>query len=527
MLMASDERQRHRIKERILLGLLIATAFLLRVWDLGLVPFQIDESIASAIATQIAHGRNFPLAGIRTSFGFQNPPLFLYLLAPFFAVSRDPVTPSFFFSLLGTSVVWMGWRAGMLLGGRPCAWIAALLLAFSPNAVEHCRRLWGHDLQVFFSMVAVLGALVAWRRRRWWPLAVSFLAAGAAQSVHLSGVLSWFPGLAVLLSGRPPRWWKAVVVGVGGLFFLYLPWMIQEFRTGFHDLRILGDLLFRTPPTEDIGLPVDPKMAWALSLGDYWMKDLPGDLRPWMMTPLAGPLGVIQSVLSLGFLAVAISFCFLMFRRRWHGNDRRVTPVLVMFFPASLSLLFFGMMLRGSVPPYHLPALVPIAVLAAWGCGGFWRRPRFRPLMVGVMAVWCVVSAGYVVEVRRGVALGRGTGIPLAEKKEVVEAVALAVGGERFHLAQDGRNPGVGLDVAWIYLFYWAGIHEQYTTDPLEADHVLVVIDQSTRIVPPVDLYIRSRPGIYFPRQSLHLIPPGDREKWLELLHQYPAPRRQ
>ncbi|MCC5876010.1 MAG: glycosyltransferase family 39 protein [Candidatus Sumerlaeia bacterium] len=510
----------------MLLFLLLIVAFVLRASDLGLVAFQIDEATASAIATQIAHGRNFPLAGIRTSFGFQNPPLLLYLLAPFFAISRDPVVPALFLATLGTSAVYLAWRSGMLLAGRPAAWTAALLIAFSPNAIEHCRRLWGHDLQVFFAAVAVYTALLAWRRRRWLPLAISFLAAGAAQSVHLSGALLWFAGGAVLLSGRPPRWWWAVVVGIAGVFLIYLPWLIHDIRQGFHDLRIIVGLILYAPTSADLGLPVFPFMAWALVLGDFWTNDLLGDFRPWMLTPLAGVIGLGQTLLALTFLGAAIHFFAMITVRRWHGDDRRITPVLVMFFPASLSLVFFGMLMTGSVPAYHLPALFPVAIMAAWGIAGFWRRRYWRPCIVMLLLLWVVVSMANVLETRRAIANGLGTSIPLDERKEVVLAIATSMGEESFHLAQDGRRRGAGLDVAWIYLFYWVDIHEQYTTDPMDADHVFVLIDDRSRLRPPVDYFVRSQPGIDFPHQSLHMILRHDRGQWLELLERYPPPSR-
>lgn len=510
----------------MLLLLLIVVAFALRASDLGQVAFQIDEATASAIATQIAHGRNFPLAGIRTSFGFQNPPLFLYLLAPFFAISRDPVFPALFFATLGTSAVYLAFRSGMLLAGRPAAWTAGLIVAFSPNAIEHCRRLWGHDLQVFLAAVAVYTALLAWRRRRWVPLAISFVAAGVAQSVHLSGGLLWFAGGAVMLSGRPPGWRRAVVVGIVGACVIYTPWMIQEFRGGFHDLRIIAQLILEAPSSEDLGLPVYPQMAWALVLGDFWTNDLVGDLRPWMLTPLLGLLGLGQTVLALLFLGFGIHFFAMMIIRRWNDENRRVTPVLVLFFPASIGLICFGFLMSGSVPPYHLPVLIPVALLAAWGVAGFWRRRFWRPYITVALAAWVIISTANVLETRRAISNGLGTGIPLNERKDVILEISGAVGEESFHLAQDGRRRGAGLDVAWIYLFFWADIHKQYTVEPLDADHVLVLIDHRSRLRPAVDQFIRSRPGIEFSHQSLHFIPRKDREEWLLLLDRYPPPTR-
>ena len=56
----------------VVLGLLLAS--LLRLRDLTLTAFGIDEGIASILAIQLNHYGMFPLVGVKTSLFFYNPP---------------------------------------------------------------------------------------------------------------------------------------------------------------------------------------------------------------------------------------------------------------------------------------------------------------------------------------------------------------------------------------------------------------------------------------------------------------------
>src|SRR5690606_10343271 len=143
----SDEERR---SAAIVAGIVVG-AFLLRLAGLGAVQFGIDEGYASVFSTQIAWGRGFPLRGIETSYGFHNPPLLFWLLTPWFFLSRDPLVAQGFIAALGSFSCVFAWRAGRLLNGPACGLAAAVIVAICPNAVEHTRRLWGHDFIIFFS----------------------------------------------------------------------------------------------------------------------------------------------------------------------------------------------------------------------------------------------------------------------------------------------------------------------------------------------------------------------------------------
>src|SRR3989442_9060857 len=69
------------------LALVIAVAAFLRFGRWGLLEFKGDEAIALRLALDfVEHGR-VPLAGLMSSVGVTNPPLFTYLLIPVVAIN--------------------------------------------------------------------------------------------------------------------------------------------------------------------------------------------------------------------------------------------------------------------------------------------------------------------------------------------------------------------------------------------------------------------------------------------------------
>src|SRR5206468_2749535 len=63
----------------------------LRFSHLDLLEFQGDEAYAAQLALQFVKHGQLPTAGLMSSVGVTNPPLFIYLLIPMFAISANPV----------------------------------------------------------------------------------------------------------------------------------------------------------------------------------------------------------------------------------------------------------------------------------------------------------------------------------------------------------------------------------------------------------------------------------------------------
>ncbi len=63
----------------------------MRFSHLDLLEFKDDEAVAAYLALKFLKGGGLPLAGLISSIGASNPPLFIYLLAPLFCVSGNLV----------------------------------------------------------------------------------------------------------------------------------------------------------------------------------------------------------------------------------------------------------------------------------------------------------------------------------------------------------------------------------------------------------------------------------------------------
>lgn len=498
------------------LVLIAALGLLLRAWFPNVVQFGIDEATASSLATQIAHGRSFPLAGIRTSFGFLNPPTYLYFLAPFFAVTRDPAIVALVPMILGAAASALAGMTALRLGGARVALLAAIMVAICPNAVEHSRRLWGHDLQVFLGAVACWCMVEAWwraahhegRPNRW--LAGSFAAAAVAQTCHLSGALYWLPGL-LLFASAPRRFAKGLAAGIVAALALYAPWLAHQIREGWPDLAVIAGALSGGAASRDLGHPVPALAAWFFVLGDAWNNDLLGARRSFDVVPSA-------------FVALSAASGLAMFAAIFALATTRPNrlPVLALGLLLLATPLLFGVLFRAVVPPYLLPALVPAAILSALGVDRL-LNGRAATVAAAAFAIYVTCSITYTTYLRLQMALGEGTTPSLAEKKDVVRIVDDFSQGRRFRLMQDARAAETGIDVAYIYLFHWRGISERYTTR--QPEHLFVVLAAEPRT--PAHDFLQQY-GVGFTDHLLvHEVPPDAWEAWFSALrgwHQQPAP---
>jgi 4-amino-4-deoxy-L-arabinose transferase-like glycosyltransferase len=492
---------------------LAALGLLLRAWLPNEIQFGIDEGIASSLATQIAHGHSFPLAGVRTSFGFLNPPTYPYLLAPLFALTRDPALVALLPMILGAVAVVLVGDTANLLAGKRAGLLAAIIMAVCPNAVEHSRRLWGHDLQVFLGALAIWGAMRAWQfakdgrghPNRW--LALSLGAAAVAQTCHLSGVLFWIPGLVVASAGGR-RYAKGVAAGIAVAAALYAPWLIDQARGGWPDVAIIVGAISGGAATTDLGHPVPPVAAWLLVLGNAWNNDLLGEVTAFQVTPILAVLVTLAGIITMSF---ALAGGAVAIRNRHVGGIALAALLLA-------TPLLFGVLFRAVVPPYLLPALVPAALLAALAMDRL-LDARHAWIVAVALGVYTISSLGYTVHLRLALALGEGTSVSLGEKKSIVRTVDLLSQGGRFRLMQGVRAPETGVDVAYIYLFHWRQIGDRYTTR--NPERLFVLTSALREELPPqatalLEQYLVGNTD----HLAIHELPSEAWPAWFDLLNQ-------
>lgn len=186
-----------------------------------------------------------PLLGPKTSVGeFHHGAFYYFLLAPAAAVSDDdPVVVTAWLALIGIAAVALTWWLARSIAGPLAGFLAALILAVSPAAIDESTFIWNPNPIPLFAALALAAA---WRGRetghaRWWALAVG--AAGAVVQLHVLGLVFFIAifVLALLELRRNRAAWRSLVAGLGIVALLFVPLAINELATGFLETRRILD----------------------------------------------------------------------------------------------------------------------------------------------------------------------------------------------------------------------------------------------------------------------------------------------
>lgn len=221
---------------RIILGLILLLAFVLRFERPTLVEFKRDEATVARLAQAIAYEGYLPAVGVNASMGIDNLPLTLYLMALPARLWSDPLAPVLFTMLLNALAVWGCFTFAKTYFDEETGLIAALLFAVSPWAVLYARKIWCQNMPwatlIFFA--AVFATFIKGKK---WALVIAFAGLAALLGLHLSG-LAAIPilGLAILLY-RDRVTLKTIVAGAAVALILGAPYIIHDARNGWPNLH--------------------------------------------------------------------------------------------------------------------------------------------------------------------------------------------------------------------------------------------------------------------------------------------------
>ncbi|MBX3727610.1 MAG: glycosyltransferase family 39 protein [Candidatus Sumerlaeia bacterium] len=547
--MRADLRQLPRVRTYWVLTVLMAVGLWLRGTDLGLVPFNIDEAALSVFANTLAHLRGLPIVGVRTSFGFHNPPLFVYLMAPCFAFTQDPRFAVLALAMAGTLAIGLVGLTARRLWGGWAAVVAAALVCFSPTAIDHSRRLWGHDTMIFWSALALYAAVRASQSSRRKFAWVGLGAAAAAQACHLSGVLLWIVPVGALVLFRPSHWRRSLAVGALVLGVIYAPWVFEEARAGesgrrFEETRlIVGLMTGRAEVARRAEGPAPPIESWALQLADAGHNDMLGlEYERFLAERPALRRTTRAAWWLLAGLQVAAMIALLATATRWRSMPVSARWAMLLAAGALAPMVLFTVLPVTAVPPYQLPALVPCALAVAWLAtrwpeivrGASWRAMRRRPLearaLAGALVLVLFVAAFGVSYTRaqrgflRAVTPADRTTTALAHK---IDAMALivssaAASGVRTSISQDGRTARAGLDYWVVYLHYYVSGSETVPVDPL-AEHQFVVRDSKTVLRPEVAAWLEQFDSTAIGNLTVTRLIGPEAAEWRRLTELFPS----
>lgn len=210
--------------------------------------FKGDEQEGLTLAMRLladrpwSSGLPFPTHGmVSSNAGVHNPPLYTWIIAAFWAPTRDPVAVARLIAIVNVICLYPLWLWARRRMDEPRALLTLALCAVSPFAVIFSRKIWPVDL-LLPGVVAVLWA-VEWvrGRRPWRGVVLLLLAALVAGQLHLSApiALALLPIALVIQSaadrrrGEPglrfpkPTGWElsALALAIGLNLFFWLPYV--------------------------------------------------------------------------------------------------------------------------------------------------------------------------------------------------------------------------------------------------------------------------------------------------------------
>jgi hypothetical protein len=375
------------VTRRAVLAAIVLLAAGLRLTRLGIVEFKYDEATTARSALAIAREGCLPTVGMISSQGPRNPALMSYVLAPPFALSRDPRLAAAWLALLGVAAVgltnWLGviffdWRVGVL---------AAALFAASPWAVFQSLPL----LTLVF-IILLLNLVV---RDRSWALAPALAALGALISLHLGGLAFLLVLAAVLAVFRSSVRPFPLLLGTVLLLLVLSPYLIHDAARGWPNLRAFADV---GAGQSSFNLQA-PAMAARVASG-YRLEDLAGTRQAQFLASVLDLRWLDQLEIVLFWLGLAWTAWRVGREAITHRGplspDGQARAVLLCWFLVPVALLTR----RAPVQPHDFNLLYPVQHLiialllvdvAARGASPVGRGIRLLSRVLSALAVLLVV----------------------------------------------------------------------------------------------------------------------------------------
>ena len=380
---------------------IVALGAWLRFSHFHLLEFQGDEAYAAQLALTAIKTRTLPLAGLMSSVGVTNPPLFAYLLIPMFALNPNPAFVSGCIALLGLTAVVMTWHIGRKYYGPMAGLVAGLFFAVSPWAVIYSRKIWAQDFVPFFATATMwaVHALVLGKK----PKAVFWcvLLPLCVVQIHFSGVALTAAVIAIIAWLRPKIDWRWATGGLVAAGILMAPYLYLQQQTGWADFKQAMNVGSNqqwekfngvtTHPVSGYRLPSKQNLSYALAImnggriedvlgiaggrefdrAQVWERQHAGKYFN------AGIWGDLLLVQRLVFVAALIWLTVIAARSRMKS-----APTILILWVVVPVVMFFG----GGLWTYltYFAILYPVHFLV---CGGAAEKIKQRPLaLVGAVA---------------------------------------------------------------------------------------------------------------------------------------------
>jgi hypothetical protein len=219
---------------------LLVLGFALRFWASGLARITGDESHYWYVSRKLATLSQFPVYGPAITGSEANLPgaLYYYLMA---VPQVFGASPRFGAVAVIIGHLWCAWLLYLLLArarGERAALFGLALAMFTPWELLYSDRIWGSCVVPILGSAAIYGAVRAKESAAW--LAAVIVLNLLLPQLHLSAPVLWFACGTIVLLHRPQRSSKkAIAIALGIVFIAYLPMLIAEIGSAFHNTRMI------------------------------------------------------------------------------------------------------------------------------------------------------------------------------------------------------------------------------------------------------------------------------------------------
>jgi hypothetical protein len=350
----------------------LGVALFLRLWQIDLTHFDLDQSTILANADAFARTGQIPLSsGLTFSTGGRGPALPTLIATIPMLFTRDAAVNSGFQAAIDALAVFFLYFAGRDLAGRWAGIAAAFMYAVLPAAVMHARVIWNPNLVPFFSAVALWGTIGFARFGESRRLAAAFFALGCAAQGHpLALVL--LPVVLVAAARDWPRVRRAPLGwAVLALLIIAGPFLFLQLSTGWADVRAVlasSSIASELRPLAAIETAV-------LLVAGSGLDQVTRRSVDW-------PFGPDPALWALLALAIAGAIVSLRLKSGWIVLAWLLLPIAG------------GARAPDPLPPHYIHALLPAgALLAALGLARIRPRAFSAALLVSLVG-WRLAAQG-------------------------------------------------------------------------------------------------------------------------------------
>ena len=331
---------RVRRSEWIAFALVVALAAALRLHRLDLIDVRFDEASAPQLAMGIARGDWLPVAPFSGSVA-NHPPTYLYLLALPYLFTGDFMTIAAYRALLDVAAIAACWwlcrrffEAAHFAHAIPrIAFIACLLFAVAPWAIQFARRTWLAPVPLF-QVVLLFGLLEAVVRRNPWGWAVAGWGLALSAGAHLAAIYLIPVVLVALIVGRATLRLPPCLVGLLPLLILVGSYLAFDAGQSFRNVRAL---LGAAGSTANWSADAVRFALWAS--GSAHLSDLTGGAYPAWRAQAWEAFGWIDA-LPMALLASSAGLLVIRLARQplWRAAPGIVVLLAWLALPVALQL---------------------------------------------------------------------------------------------------------------------------------------------------------------------------------------------